>query len=56
MKKMQEIHVDSNETDIVISQPVGGGDDQVVWVSPDQVDVLIQWLKEEREKFTKPNA
>jgi len=50
-KVMQEVEVAVNEEgQICLRQPGYGHDDGVAIISPDQVDVLTQWLKEANSK------
>ncbi len=54
-KEMREISITTDEEKIFITQPVPMNDDDTVVILPEQVDILIEWLKEakaeiEREK------
>lgn len=51
--KMEQIKVDSTDNGmILISQEYQGEEDaDKIVISPDQVDVLCQWLREERDKL-----
>jgi hypothetical protein len=53
-KVMQQIEVSVNDDgEICIVQPGYGNDDAVVMISPDQVDVLTQWLKEAKAEASR---
>ena len=55
-KVMQQIKVSvRDDGDIWISQPAGLGydEDAIVSISPDQVDLLVQWLKEAQAEASK---
>jgi hypothetical protein len=43
-----KVYVDEKQADICIESPDFGGGEQIVAVSPDQVDQLIEWLKEKK--------
>lgn len=51
-KTLQEISVYTNENYICIKQPTMNEDDAIVAVNPEQIDILIKWLKEARKEFT----
>jgi hypothetical protein len=51
-KKTEEIEVEVVEDSIHIRQPdPAGNNDGLVIVSPDQVVLLIEWLREARDKI-----
>jgi hypothetical protein len=52
-KSAQEIRVYAEKGNIVIEQPWFGHDDQNIWINPEQLDMVIQWLKEAKEALEK---
>jgi hypothetical protein len=52
-KTAQEIRVYAENGNVVIEQPWFGRDDQSIWINPEQVDMVIQWLKEAKEALEK---
>ena len=51
-----KVYVDKEHREICIESPDCGGGAQTVFVSPDQVDQLIEWLKEEKAEALKARA
>ncbi len=52
-KRAQEIRVYAEKGSVVIEQPWFGHDDQCIWINPEQIDMVIQWLKEAKEALKK---
>lgn len=51
-REMQQIKVYvSDESYICISQDHFGGDDSVIVIHPEQIDLLIKWLKEAKDEL-----
>lgn len=53
VRKMESIEIETTKHGMIsISQDdlYGDPDNQII-ISPDQVDILCQWLKEERDKL-----
>lgn len=49
---MVEIRVETNKDgNIVITQPNPQEDNSVIFVTPDQVNVLIKWLREAKKEI-----
>jgi integrase len=54
VKQALEVTVDVVEDGrICIQSPDYGGGEQRVYISPEQVDLLIEWLKQEKEEALK---
>lgn len=53
-KRMEAITVEADQNGMIrISQDDYGNGESLVIISPDQVDILCQWLKEEQENINK---
>lgn len=53
-RRMEQFEVDTTEEGMIsIKQENYTGDISTIIISPDQVEVLCQWLKEERDKNKK---
>jgi len=50
-KQMQEVSVYTLDSVVIIEQPVPFNDDAVIYLSPEQVDIVILWLKEAKEEL-----
>ena len=55
-KRTNRLDVDIVDGEIEISQPPDEGDHMPIRVSADQVDQLVEWLKEKRDELRKTNA
>jgi hypothetical protein len=53
-KKMESIEVSTNDRgEILIISPGVSADEQVVSITPEQVDVVVKWLQEARDELMK---
>lgn len=52
-KKINDLFVATEGSEIIIGQPSVMSEDQRVIITPEQVDVLISWLKEAKEEAVK---
>jgi hypothetical protein len=51
-KQMEAITIETDKDGMIrISQPDFGDGGNVLIVHPDQIEILCQWLKEERDKI-----
>jgi hypothetical protein len=48
-----EVYVDKDRNQICIAQDDVGGGAPIIGISPEQLDVVIEWLKEAREELAK---
>jgi hypothetical protein len=53
-KRINDLYVETDGNgDIIIGQPCVVADEQKVIITPEQVDVLVDWLKEAKEAAQK---
>jgi hypothetical protein len=50
-KRLEAISVYTNEEFICIKQPVECDEAHIIIISPEQIDVVIKWLREARKEF-----
>lgn len=50
-KLIREVQVYTDDSDIMIKQSVLFNDDDIIVLSPEQVDIVIAWLKEAKEEL-----
>ena len=52
-KRVNDLYVETKGEEIIIGQPCVVSDEQMVIITPEQVDVLIAWLQEAKEAVEK---
>ena len=50
-KEMLEVKVYTQGSEIIIEQPMPHSDSDVIFLAPEQIDIIISWLKEAKEEL-----
>ena len=52
LRNIYGLQIRIDEKDVILTQEKSACDDAVVIISPDQIPLLISWLKEAQKAFT----